>query len=636
MRKMAAADADSIAGAGEQIKAILRRCRGRPRLTDADRAQRRLESRKKYDVRRVYLGEAHQVWSELRRRTSLSDAGLAEYLILLNSAYGEKYQQKYAKRKDVPELCSSHRKGKKVSATSLQNLVNWYQEHFQSCPHELELRAVEPTVGLSTSVLWQCVAGHSFVQYLPWAAGIESESEVEDNDKEEDEILPEKNDVTDITNDQRGTPQHQELLQVNDLPSDTEQSSQVGNETTCTTLSQLPGAPAAHRSPSASERCLGNPSVWEMEVLMDREAQAALAESADKDSGREVEKETDSVMEQADGLRTLGNQEKGGDLAKSYECVVVEGALVDSRAREDEDGGAGEDLGVGEDVTGTPLEVGPAQDELYGTVMQTVMSGCELPDQRPTLGGSQLIIITGPSYEALTSEGIHLNVAAGDVEEVTCTVIGDVAYNQIQSGATACPDTITDMVEKQLLEPSEATHCANELERSLNRSKRSRRGPVIEADGMLKMFHCPYEGCSQVYVAISSFQNHVNLVHRKGRTKVCPHPGCGKKFYLSNHLHRHMIIHSGVRDFICETCGKSFKRKNHLEVHRRTHTGETPLQCEICGYQCRQRASLNWHMRKHTSETHFNYTCEHCGKRFEKLDSVKFHKLKSHPDKQSS
>lgn len=59
-----------------------------------------------------------------------------------------------------------------------------------------------------------------------------------------------------------------------------------------------------------------------------------------------------------------------------------------------------------------------------------------------------------------------------------------------------------------------------------------------------------------------------------------------------------------------------------------------PYRCEICGYQCRQRASLNWHMRKHTSEAHFNYTCEHCGKRFEKLDSVKFHKLKSHPDKQ--
>lgn len=81
--------------AGDQIKSISRRCRGRPRLTDSDRAQRRLESRKKYDVRRVYLGESHKVWSELRRRTSLSDAGLAEYLILLNSTYGERYQQQY-------------------------------------------------------------------------------------------------------------------------------------------------------------------------------------------------------------------------------------------------------------------------------------------------------------------------------------------------------------------------------------------------------------------------------------------------------------------------------------------------------------------------------------------------------------
>lgn len=85
-----APDADQAEGQG---KCILRRCRGRPRLTDSDRAQRRLESRKKYDVRRVYLGESHKLWTELRRRTSLSDAGLAEYLILLNSTHGDKYQK---------------------------------------------------------------------------------------------------------------------------------------------------------------------------------------------------------------------------------------------------------------------------------------------------------------------------------------------------------------------------------------------------------------------------------------------------------------------------------------------------------------------------------------------------------------
>ncbi len=84
--------------------------------------------------------------------------------------------------------------GKKVSATSLQTVVSWYQGHCQSCQHEPELRAVEPTVGLSTSALWQCVAGHSFVQNLPCPAGGESESDVEDSvmEKDEEDRPPEK------------------------------------------------------------------------------------------------------------------------------------------------------------------------------------------------------------------------------------------------------------------------------------------------------------------------------------------------------------------------------------------------------------------------------------------------------------
>uniref|UniRef100_A0A2I3FUB0 Zinc finger protein 653 n=2 Tax=Nomascus leucogenys TaxID=61853 RepID=A0A2I3FUB0_NOMLE len=296
--------------------------------------------------------------------------------------------------------------------------------------------------------------------------------------------------------------------------------------------------------------------------------------------------------------------------------------------------------------------------------------------------GSQVIIIAGPGYDALTAEGIHLNMAAGSSapggglgEEVPCAMMeGVAAYTQTEpegsqpstTDATAvagietkkekedlcllkkeekeelvAPELATMMPESaepeaeadgEELDGSDMSAIIYEIPKEPEKRRRSKRSRVMDADGLLEMFHCPYEGCSQVYVALSSFQNHVNLVHRKGKTKVCPHPGCGKKFYLSNHLRRHMIIHSGVREFTCETCGKSFKRKNHLEVHRRTHTGETPLQCEICGYQCRQRASLNWHMKKHTAEVQYNFTCDRCGKRFEKLDSVKFHTLKSHPD----
>lgn len=43
----------------------------------------------------------------------------------------------------------------------------------------------------------------------------------------------------------------------------------------------------------------------------------------------------------------------------------------------------------------------------------------------------QLIIITGASYEALASEGIHLNMGGANMEEVTCTVIGGVTSSQI-------------------------------------------------------------------------------------------------------------------------------------------------------------------------------------------------------------
>ncbi|XP_075062807.1 zinc finger protein 653 isoform X2 [Mixophyes fleayi] len=308
------------------------------------------------------------------------------------------------------------------------------------------------------------------------------------------------------------------------------------------------------------------------------------------------------------------------------------------------------------------VPMGPGAGGLFDGVTQealgqVVAAGCP----------SQVIIIAGPGYEALAAEGIQLDVAGGSSgEEGTCTTLAAVsAFTQTEDQEEEHGEvTITEEdalytlqaeqseeVEPQTLDAqlSEAASmegpagpgtmedgdCRTESTRHVHKEpekKRNHRSRVADADGVLEMFHCPYEGCAQVYTALNSFQNHVNLVHRKGKTKVCPEAGCGKRFYLSNHLRRHMIIHTGIREFICETCGKSFKRKSHLEVHRRTHTGETPLQCEVCGFQCRQRASLNWHMKKHGSEIQYSFSCEQCGKLFEKRESVKFHKLKSHPE----
>ncbi|XP_051243265.1 zinc finger protein 653 [Dicentrarchus labrax] len=631
-------DADQ---AVDQGKGVFRRCRGRPRLTDSDRAQRRLESRKKYDVRRVYLGESHKLWSELRRRTSLSDAGLAEYLILLNSTYGDKYQQKYCGKKIAPEVSVKQKKGRKERVSSLQSLVCWYQEHSHSCPHEPQLRALEPQPNFSTAAIWQCDSNHSFVQYLfsPPREASDSEHEDEVNGEEDGESAAKTDEpvAKSVMNRKR---RKEATKQFKDVEENVDVS-----EIQHTTMSPIEQADTPNHQPSIEASSKDVP-VWEMVMERQQGSPAAAFHSIPSEDEADEAEEAEDLRQGRDG-----GEEEIRTIPHSYECVTVTASLADKLEKTDEDSVLTQSLSGSvplgahaEQLVPPPMQ---EQSELFDPqTLQTVVTSCEIPDQRTTLEGSQLIIITGPSYEALASEGIQLNMGGGNVEEVTCTVIGGVTYNQVCTSDSKLrtaedEDSMTGLSDKQLLQPSVdplELGSDRELQRSLSsvRSKRNRRGPIIEADGMLKMFHCPYEGCSQVYVAISSFQNHVNLVHRKGRTKVCPHPGCGKKFYLSNHLHRHMIIHSGVRDFICETCGKSFKRKNHLEVHRRTHTGETPLQCEICGYQCRQRASLNWHMKKHTSEAHYNFTCEFCEKRFEKLDSVKFHKLKSHPDKQAA
>ncbi|CAN9505120.1 unnamed protein product [Ophioblennius macclurei] len=620
------AQGDASPAAERRGKEGPRGSRGRPRLTDSDRARRRLESRKKYDVRRVYLGEAHELWSDVRGSTRMSDAALAHYLLLLHHAHagagpgGQNQNQNQNPRdggkKTGPQVSAKQKGGSKPPASSLRSLVSWYQEHSRSCPHEPRLRALEPRHAFSTAAVWRCDSDHSFVQHLAWPPR-DSERHVDDggggrdrDDDEEPAAVKADASASSSSRKRRRKDAHKHM------------------EVQCDTMSPV-------------EESAKDAPVWEMEVEQSSLAAATVFREEDVDEEQEEEEEEEDL--------TPGNDEDGGKtggVRHDYVTVTVSEPL----AKTDEDGALTQSLSG---AVPLPLPPPPTsmhmqeQGDLFDPhTLQTVVAGCEIPDQRTALEGSQLIIITGPSYEALASEGIQLNVGGADVEEVTCTVIGGVGYNPVcaaaaepKLGAAEDEDSMTGLSDKQLLPPAVddlELSSSRELQRSLSRSKRSRRGPVIEADGMLKMFHCPYEGCSQVYVAISSFQNHVNLVHRKGRTKVCPHPGCGKKFYLSNHLHRHMIIHSGVRDFICETCGKSFKRKNHLEVHRRTHTGETPLQCEICGYQCRQRASLNWHMKKHTPEAHYNFTCDFCDKRFEKLDSVKFHKLKSHPDKQAT
>ena len=68
---------------------------------------------------------------------------------------------------------------KKERVSSLRSLVSWYQDHLLTCPHEPQLKTLEPQPGFSTLAIWQCDGDHSFVQYLSLPPRGSSESEAE-------------------------------------------------------------------------------------------------------------------------------------------------------------------------------------------------------------------------------------------------------------------------------------------------------------------------------------------------------------------------------------------------------------------------------------------------------------------------
>ncbi|KAM9368090.1 zinc finger protein 692-like, partial [Phaethornis superciliosus] len=142
---------------------------------------------------------------------------------------------------------------------------------------------------------------------------------------------------------------------------------------------------------------------------------------------------------------------------------------------------------------------------------------------------------------------------------------------------------------------------------------------------------CDFEGCGKIFSNRQYLNHHKKYQHVHQKTFTCSEPTCGKSFNFKKHLKEHEKLHSDTRDYICEFCARSFRTSSNLIIHRRIHTGEKPLQCEICGFTCRQKASLNWHMKKHSADTFYQFSCDICGKKFEKKDNVTAHKSKSHP-----
>lgn len=122
---------------------------------------------------------------------------------------------------------------------------------------------------------------------------------------------------------------------------------------------------------------------------------------------------------------------------------------------------------------------------------------------------------------------------------------------------------------------------------------------------------------------------------RKKRNKLIPSsvPGkvkcehCGKET-LKQHMARHMLIHSGVKEFKCNLCDAAYYRKDKLKEHMKKHEGgyvapvapgasaekekkeskpNKPVKCRRCGFTSSDKKEMKEHRLTHPADMMHSY-----------------------------
>jgi uncharacterized Zn-finger protein len=132
--------------------------------------------------------------------------------------------------------------------------------------------------------------------------------------------------------------------------------------------------------------------------------------------------------------------------------------------------------------------------------------------------------------------------------------------------------------------------------------------------------------CGKVCADHSLLRAHVRLVHSP-RTFNCPEDDCTKSFKSKEGLKQHLLVHSGVKNFICSECGYAVRTKHHLKLHvLKRHTEvKKSIPCEVCGKLFRHMSNLKCHFYTHKARLEREHRCEMCSLTFRTQKSYDSH-----------